>query len=124
MKTFNLLIRLFLFLTISVKTFNLTGPTVITVATENADPNRWIDAKILAPYASISASSSFDVATYISSTKINRFNLGYVTGDSLGNPKWNGEDPLLTDSYVNFIKKARSYGGDVIVSFGGSRGIF
>ena len=48
MKTFNLLIRLFLFLTISVKTFNLTGPTVITVATENADPNRWIDAKILA----------------------------------------------------------------------------
>lgn len=130
MKLHDLLLSTTLYLAASVRSFNSTGMTVLSVASgsasgRSADSSTWSDSRILAPFASISPSSSsasFDVASYISTTKINHFNLGYITGDSQGNPKWDGKDPILTDIYVDFVRKTRSSGGDVVFSFGGSNG--
>ena len=132
MKLHDLFLSTTLYLSASVRSFNSTGTTVLSVASGSAsgrsvDGSTWSDSRILAPFASLSSpsslsSASFDVASYISSTRINHFNLGYITGDSHGNPKWDGKDPILTDIYVDFVRKARSSGGDVLFSFGGSNG--
>ncbi len=128
MKFNDLFLSLAIYLASSVRSFNSTGVTVMSIASgsamgRSASSSSWSDSRILAPFATTSpSSSSFDVSSYISSTKINHFNLGYVTGDAQGNPKWRGKDPILTDVYVDFVRKTRSTGGDVVVSFGGSKG--
>ncbi|KAJ3369781.1 hypothetical protein HDU91_006905 [Kappamyces sp. JEL0680] len=112
----NLKLLLTLWAALPVQGFNSTGPLVLSAAGNNlASP--WT-SKILAPIVETSPESPFDISSAITQTSLNTFTLGLIEGDSQGNPKWGGKLPILTPTYVDFIKKVRLTGGDVIVAFG------
>jgi chitinase len=93
---------------------------MVSVHAKRSNPS-WPD-KILAPYLYTSINNEFDLDKVFIHTQHKHWTLCFVIADKNGNPSWNGHESTEDPFFSTYIKKIKSQGGDVVVSFGGASG--
>lgn len=73
---------------------------------------------MLVPYTDVCVYPPIDITT----APVKNFILGFIVADKDNEPSWGGYYKITSNHYIDVIKKVRSNGGDVIVSFGGAVG--
>lgn len=83
----------------------------------------WNDTTV-APYVDITDWPTFDISDAASKTGLLHYTLGFIVADADNKtPSWGGWYNAITGNfYESIISKVRSYGGELIVSFGGAAG--
>jgi chitinase len=78
-----------------------------------------IPDRIFAPYVDILTHPTFDINFASSKSGVSQFILGSMGSNQFGNPAWGDNLALDEQFYVDYIKKIRANGGDIMISFGG-----